>query len=176
MHPPPQNRPPTTTQQLPTNQMTNIPNMRHPSSQQGHSRGYSNNGGRGGQYGYDRNNNSNSRCGGQYGYNNNQSQGQQMNALRRSAKRTVYSQNVPGNSARYQKYPPNPKKRFSNWNYCWTCGHDIPDGHETSTCPNPTYGHVWKATKQRTYDSSIKGAHKDIFPDSIPQQQQQPYY
>ena len=31
--------------------------------------------------------------------------------------------------------PPNPIKRFNNWNYCFSCGFDVEDGHTSQTCP-----------------------------------------
>jgi hypothetical protein len=30
---------------------------------------------------------------------------------------------------------PKPVKRFNNWNYCYSCGFDVEDGHTSMTCP-----------------------------------------
>ena len=33
--------------------------------------------------------------------------------------------------------PMNPVKFFKNWNYCWSCGYDVPDWHTSASCPEP---------------------------------------
>ena len=58
----------------------------------------------------------------------------------------------------------NPYKRHNNWNYCWTHGHDIKDGHTSQTCLAPAQGHVWYATKQNTCGGSTRGQHKIMYP------------
>ena len=85
--------------------------MRQKPSQQGRGRGYSNNGGRGGQYGYGRGQSNNDGHGKQYGYGRDQGQGQQVHASGRSIQRPTYTPSESDNSAQYsQRYPPNPKK------------------------------------------------------------------
>ena len=59
-----------------------------------------------------------------------------------------------------RRAPPNPYKRFNNWNYCWTHGHDIRDSHTSANCFNPAPGHMWHATKQNTCGGSTRGQHK----------------
>ena len=63
-----------------------------------------------------------------------------------------------------QHNPMNPYKRYHNWNYCWTHGHDVKDNHHSSNCLNPAPGHVWHATKQNTCGGSTKGQHKIMYP------------
>ena len=55
-------------------------------------------------------------------------------------------------------------KRYHNWNYCWTHGHNISDNHNSANCQNPAPGHVWQATKQNTAGGSTKGQHKLMYP------------
>ena len=76
----------------------------------------------------------------------------------------------------------NTTKRYANYNYCWSHGHDIKEPHHSGNCPNPTLGHVWTATKQNPAGGSNKNAHKTSLPvprqqtQSQQTQQQQPYY
>ena len=57
-----------------------------------------------------------------------------------------------------------PYKKYSNWNYCWTHGHDIADNHTSANCHNPAHGHVWHATKQNTCGGTTRGHHKIMYP------------
>ena len=70
----------------------------------------------------------------------------------------------------------NTVKRYANWNYCWSCGHDIKDWHNSTCCPVPRRNHVWTATKQYTCGGSNKNAHKVTLPPTRSPQQQPPYY
>ena len=70
----------------------------------------------------------------------------------------------------------NTVKRYANWNYCWSCGHDIKDWHNSTCCPVPKRNHVWTATKQYTCGGSNKNAHKVTLPFARSAQQQPPYY
>jgi hypothetical protein len=54
----------------------------------------------------------------------------------------------------------NTTKYFHNWNYCWSHGYDVPDGHTSPTCPNPAPGHVWHATRENPCNGCRKGQHK----------------
>ena len=54
----------------------------------------------------------------------------------------AYAQQAQGNSSR----PPNPIKRFANWNYFHTHGCDIEHWHTSATYPKAAPGHVWTAT------------------------------
>ena len=56
-----------------------------------------------------------------------------------------------------------PYKRYHNWNYCWTHGHNIGDNHNSTNCQNPASGHVWQATKHNTAGGSTKGQHKRMY-------------
>ena len=70
-------------------------------------------------------------------------------------------QPAPYNQGR--RAPPNPYKRYTNWNYCWTHGHDVKDNHTSANCYNPAPGHVWHATKQNTCGGCAKGQHKIMY-------------
>jgi hypothetical protein len=71
------------------------------------------------------------------------------------------------------QHAPNPIKRFNNWNYCFTCGFDVEDGHTSATCP-PDWrkpGHQEGCTRQNVqqyiaagHTASIKGQHKNQLP------------
>jgi hypothetical protein len=43
---------------------------------------------------------------------------------------------APHGGMQPQERPPysNLVKRFANWNACYTCGFDVPDGHTSMTC------------------------------------------
>ena len=58
----------------------------------------------------------------------------------------------------------NNTKRYANNNYCWSHGHDVPDWHDSSTCPRPYQGHVWTATKQNTCQGCNRAVHKTLWP------------
>ena len=57
-----------------------------------------------------------------------------------------------------------PYKKYNNWNYCWTHGHDVKNNHTSATCLKPAHNHVWHATKQNTCGGSNKGQHKVMYP------------
>ena len=59
---------------------------------------------------------------------------------------------------------PNPVKRWKNWNYCWTHGYDVKDGHTSQTCTNPKIGHIFQATRQNPMGGSKKGITKTVLP------------
>jgi hypothetical protein len=59
-----------------------------------------------------------------------------------------------------QQSPMNPVKFFKNWNYCWSCGFDVPDWHTSASCPNPREGHVATATRDNPCNGCMKAAHK----------------
>ncbi len=70
-------------------------------------------------------------------------------------------------------YAPNPIKRFNNWNYCFSCGFDVEDGHTSATCPRDwrKTGHQEGCTRQNVqqyiaagHAASIKGQHKNQLP------------
>ncbi len=82
---------------------------------------------------------------------------------------------------RGNSHQPTPYKRYDNWNYCWSCGHDVPEWHNSKTCNNCCPGHQEGATKQNTMGGNTRQQHKMILP-SVPmhprfgqQQQQQAY-
>ena len=60
--------------------------------------------------------------------------------------------------------PANPYKRFNNWNYCYTHGHDVKESHNSTNCLNPAQGHMWHAIKQNTCGGSTRGQHKVMYP------------
>ena len=80
-----------------------------------------------------------------------------------------YQRNIPPLAPQQQQYCPpvnqmSPYKRYNNWNYCWTHGHDIGDHHTSANCQNPAQGHVWQATKRNTCGGSTRGQHKIMYP------------
>ena len=79
-----------------------------------------------------------------------------------------FQRNIPPLAPQQQQFCPpatqNPYKRYHNWNYCWTHGHDISDNHTSANCQNPAPGHVWHATKQNTCGGTTKGQHKIMYP------------
>ncbi len=77
-----------------------------------------------------------------------------------------------GGGTRLQ-HAPNPIKRFNNWNYCFSCGFDVEDGHTSATCPQDWQkpGHQEGCTRQNVqqyiadgHTASIKGQHKNQLP------------
>ena len=62
--------------------------------------------------------------------------------------------------------PPNPHKFYNNWNYCWSCGFDVEDGHTSITCPaeRRKTGHVEGAIRYNTCGGSKKKIHKTLPP------------
>jgi hypothetical protein len=68
---------------------------------------------------------------------------------------------------------PNPVKRFNNWNYCYSCGFDVEDGHTSMTCPQTwrRAGHQITCTRENYnqflaagHTPSIKAMHKNQLP------------
>lgn len=49
---------------------------------------------------------------------------------------------IQANQQPVTRHPPNPIKRFNNWNYCYLCGFDVEDGHTSQTCP-PSLAQDW---------------------------------
>ena len=69
-----------------------------------------------------------------------------------------------GNQNRNRPAYSNTNKRFANWNYCHTHGYDLPDDHDSTTCLNPAWNHVWTATRQNPCDGCQKNMHKVCLP------------
>ena len=66
---------------------------------------------------------------------------------------------------------PNPNKYYNNWNYCFSCGYDIPSWHTSTTCNNRKRNHQVGCTRQNVaqYEAaghicSKVGIHKNILP------------
>ena len=60
-----------------------------------------------------------------------------------------------------QKQPySNTTKYWKNWNYCWTCGYDVPNWCTSATCPIPRKGHVYYATCENPCNGSNKARHR----------------
>ena len=64
---------------------------------------------------------------------------------------------------------PNPVKQFNNWNYCFSCGFDVEDEHNSTTCPWDWHkeGHQEGCTRHNVqqyiaagHAASVKGQHK----------------
>ena len=82
--------------------------------------------------------------------------------------------NAPQGGMQQQERPPysNLVKRFANWNACYTCGFDVPDGHTSMTCQaQRRAGHDVCFTRQnaRQYidagrNCSTRNYHKTQFP------------
>jgi hypothetical protein len=71
------------------------------------------------------------------------------------------------------QHAPNPIKRYNNWNYCFSCGYDVEDGHTSATCPHDWRkpGHQEGCNRQNVeqyiavgHAASIKGKHKNQLP------------
>ena len=67
-------------------------------------------------------------------------------------------------------------KRFANWNACYSCGFDIPDGHTSQTCPQhlrkPDHDiHFTRQNAQQYidqgYNCATKNRHKTVFPQNM---------
>jgi hypothetical protein len=78
--------------------------------------------------------------------------------------------------------PPNPYKRWENWNYCSSYGGDVDDNHTSATCGKPGPMHNPNATRANIMGGSVAGMHKTILPSTsgrtppnhCTQQQQRP--
>ena len=64
-------------------------------------------------------------------------------------------------------------KRYANWNACYSCGFDVPDGHTSKTCPHhmrkPDHDiHFTRQNAQQYIDQgytcATKNRHKTFFP------------
>ena len=64
--------------------------------------------------------------------------------------------------------PPSIYKRYNNWNYCFTCGFDVEDWHDSSTCTRPCWNHNVMATRNNTMGGSTKGQHRYVLPGQNP--------
>ena len=55
---------------------------------------------------------------------------------------------------------PNPVKRYNNWNYCYSCGFDVKDGHTLMTCPQTwrKAGHQITCTREN-YNQFLAAGH-----------------
>jgi hypothetical protein len=71
------------------------------------------------------------------------------------------------------QHAPNPIKRYNNWNYCFSCGFDVEDGHTSATCPHDWRkpGHQEGCNRQNVqqyiaagHAASLKGQHKNQLP------------
>ncbi len=78
--------------------------------------------------------------------------------------------------------PPNPYKRWENWNYCSFHGGDVEDNHTSATCGKPGPMHNPNTTHANIMGGSLARMHKTILPlisgrtppNHCPQQQQRP--
>ena len=100
-------------------------------------------GGGGGGGGTNNRNNRNKR---NNGYNNNSNNGSNNN-------------NNGGNEENYVN-------RFENWNYCHSCGFDVPSAHSSVNCPRQLMGHQFNETQQNTMNGCAKANHKNILPSA----------
>ena len=79
-----------------------------------------------------------------------------------------------------QQMPPPPysnlTKRHANWNACYSCGFDVPDGHTSQTCPQHLRkpDHDIYFTRQNAqqyidqgYNCATKNRHKTVFPQGM---------
>ncbi len=81
---------------------------------------------------------------------------------------------APQGGQQQQERPPysNIVKRFANWNACYTCGFDIPDGHTSATCQaQRKVGHDVNFTRQNAQqyiaagrNCSTRFRHRNQFP------------
>ena len=59
----------------------------------------------------------------------------------------------------------NPTKRYNNWNYCFTHGHDVTDEHTSENCNRPAWNHNYYATRTNTMGGTTRNQHKTQLPD-----------
>lgn len=73
------------------------------------------------------------------------------------------------------RHPPNPIKRYNNWNYCYSCGFDVEDGHTSQTCPPAwrKHGHQVGCTRDNVqqylaagHTPRMSGQHKTQLPQA----------
>jgi hypothetical protein len=62
--------------------------------------------------------------------------------------------------------PPNPYKRWENWNYCNYHGGDVDDNHTSATCGKPGPMHNPNANCTNIMGGSVAGMHKTILPST----------
>jgi hypothetical protein len=88
-----------------------------------------------------------------------------------------------GAGAQQPTCPPNPYKRWENWNYCLMHGSDVEDWHMSAMCGYWRPAHNPNATRANIMGGSVAGMHKTILPSAHgrtpppscrPQQQQRP--
>jgi hypothetical protein len=78
--------------------------------------------------------------------------------------------------------PPNPYRRWENWNYYHSHGGDIDNNHTSATCGKPGPTHNSNASRTIIIGGLVAGMHKTILPSACsrtppnccPQQQQRP--
>jgi hypothetical protein len=51
-----------------------------------------------------------------------------------------------------QPTTPNPVKKFANWNYCFSCGFDVPDDHTSMTCTM-----LWRKVGHQQQCATVRG-------------------
>ena len=99
---------------------------------------------------------------------------------RRGLNRMAYALRPPTvgyqpNNIQYQSMAPNPTQRYNKWNYCFSCGFDVPAWHNSGTCPPECrkVGHQDSCTRDNVqayidagHNASIKGRHKIYLPSS----------
>jgi hypothetical protein len=62
--------------------------------------------------------------------------------------------------------PPNPYKRWENWNYCSSLGSDVDNNHTSATCGKPCPMHNPNTTRTNIMGGSVSGMHKTILPSA----------
>jgi hypothetical protein len=117
-----------------------------------------------------------------YGCDGGQGRGGQRGRGRSSFVQAMQNNNIPqiggqinplfGGGAAPQ-HAPNPIKRYNNWNYCFSCGFGVEDGHTSATCPQDWQkpGHQEGCNRQNLqqyiaagHAALIKGQHKNQLP------------
>ena len=108
--------------------------------------------------------------------NTNQGRGRGRNRMGRGRgiNRRTYGPRPPtAGRVQHNGQPLNTTKYYNNWNYCFSCGFDVPDWHTSETCPPECrkIGHQDGCTRQnvQTYivaghDASLKKQHKVNLP------------
>lgn len=66
----------------------------------------------------------------------------------------------------------NTRKHYNNLNYCWSCGFDVGNDHNSMTCRNQKPGHNVHATRSNTMNGSTRAQHK-VWQGPAPTAQQQ---
>ncbi len=68
----------------------------------------------------------------------------------------------PATAGQCPMQPPNPFKRFENWNYCHTHGGDVNNNHTSGTCQKLGPLHNPSATQSNIMGGTTAGLHKAI--------------